>query len=146
MVLKPMAADAYEPTFSMGDDSPLAPLAGRPRPVAHYLRQRFAQVTNPPIDPLRERRVMSLRVLLGPRAPLLSERARRERACSASTRSSSSPRRSTSCADPEVKPVHHGDRIDAASPSPTGPTACGRGRRPAPTGPSELVADGRRRS
>ena len=75
MVLKPMANDAYEPTFSMGDDSPLAPLAGRPRPIAHFLRQRFAQVTNPPIDSLRERRVMSLRVLLGPRAPLLSERA-----------------------------------------------------------------------
>ena len=75
MVLKPMANDAYEPTFSMGDDSPLAPLAGRPRPLSHFLRQRFAQVTNPPIDSLRERRVMSLRVLLGPRAPLLAERA-----------------------------------------------------------------------
>jgi len=79
MVLKPMANDAYEPTFSMGDDSPLAPLAGRARPVAHLLRQRFAQVTNPPIDSLRERRVMSLRVLLGPRAPLLSERAEASR-------------------------------------------------------------------
>jgi glutamate synthase (ferredoxin) len=73
MVLKPMAADAYEPTFAMGDDSPLPPMAGRARPVAHYLRQRFAQVTNPPIDPLRERLVMSLRTLIGPRAPLLSE-------------------------------------------------------------------------
>ncbi len=73
MVVKPMAADAYEPTFAMGDDSPLPPMAGRPRPVAHYLRQRFAQVTNPPIDPLRERLVMSLRTLLGPRAPLLAE-------------------------------------------------------------------------
>jgi glutamate synthase (ferredoxin) len=73
MVLRPMAADAKEPTFSMGDDSPLPPMAGRPRPIHHYLRQRFAQVTNPPIDPLRERRVMSLRTLLGPRAPILSE-------------------------------------------------------------------------
>jgi glutamate synthase (ferredoxin) len=73
MVLKPMASDAYEPTFAMGDDSPLPPMAGRARPVAHYLRQRFAQVTNPPIDPLREHLVMSLRTLLGPRAPLLSE-------------------------------------------------------------------------
>jgi glutamate synthase domain-containing protein 2/glutamate synthase domain-containing protein 1/glutamate synthase domain-containing protein 3 len=73
MVLKPMAADAYEPTFAMGDDSPLPPMAGRARPVAHFLRQRFAQVTNPPIDPLRERLVMSLRTLLGPRGPLLAE-------------------------------------------------------------------------
>ena len=73
MVLRPMASDGYEPTFSMGDDSPLPNLAPRARPVSHYLRQRFAQVTNPPIDPLRERLVMSLRTLLGPRAPLLSE-------------------------------------------------------------------------
>ena len=75
MVLKPMATEGYEPTFSMGDDSPLPPLAGRPRPIHHYVKQRFAQVTNPPIDPLRERLVMSLRMLLGPRAPLLSEQA-----------------------------------------------------------------------
>ena len=74
MVLKPMATDAKEPTFSMGDDSPLPPLAGRPRPVHHYLRQRFAQVTNPPIDHLRERLVMCLRTLLGPRQPILTER------------------------------------------------------------------------
>src|SRR5439155_15882222 len=53
MVLKPMATDAKEPTFSMGDDSPLPHLAGRPRPIHHHLKQRFAQVTNPPIDHLR---------------------------------------------------------------------------------------------
>ncbi|MEJ7765503.1 MAG: glutamate synthase central domain-containing protein, partial [Acidimicrobiales bacterium] len=73
MVLKPMRVDAKEPVFSMGDDAPLPHLAGNPRPVHHYLRQRFAQVTNPPIDHLRERPVMSLRTLLGPRAPLLAE-------------------------------------------------------------------------
>ena len=73
MVLKPMAGDAHEPVFSMGDDSPLPHLAGRARPVHHYLRQRFAQVTNPPIDHVRERRVMSLRTLLGPRQPILTE-------------------------------------------------------------------------
>src|SRR4029450_7560042 len=75
MVLKPMANDAHEPTFSMGDDSPLPNLAPRARPVSHYLRQRFAQVTTPPIDPLRERLVMSLRTMLGPRTPLLAESA-----------------------------------------------------------------------
>ncbi|WP_334144671.1 glutamate synthase-related protein [Rhabdothermincola sp.] len=79
MVLKPMAHEGHEPTFAMGDDSPLPPIAGRPRPVHHYLRQRFAQVTNPPIDPLRERLVMSLRALLGPRGPLLEERPERAR-------------------------------------------------------------------
>ena len=51
MVLKPMDTDAKEPAFSMGDDSPLPPMAGRSRPVHHFLKQRFAQVTNPPIDP-----------------------------------------------------------------------------------------------
>jgi glutamate synthase domain-containing protein 2/glutamate synthase domain-containing protein 1/glutamate synthase domain-containing protein 3 len=75
MVLKPMALDAKEPTFSMGDDTPLPAFAGRARPVHHFLRQRFAQVTNPPIDHLRERLVMSLRTLLGPRRPLLEESA-----------------------------------------------------------------------
>ncbi|HEX6568572.1 MAG TPA: glutamate synthase-related protein, partial [Acidimicrobiales bacterium] len=75
MVLRPMFTEAHEPTFSMGDDSPLPNLAPRARPVAHYLRQRFAQVTNPPIDPLRERLVMSLRTVLGPRTPLLTESA-----------------------------------------------------------------------
>ncbi|HYX44759.1 MAG TPA: glutamate synthase central domain-containing protein, partial [Acidimicrobiales bacterium] len=74
MVLKPMAGDAKEPTFSMGDDTPLPQMAGRPRPLHHYLKQRFAQVTNPPIDHLRERLVMTLRTLIGPRQPLLTER------------------------------------------------------------------------
>ncbi len=73
MVLRFMANEAKEPTFSMGDDSPLPHLAGRPRPLHHYLKQRFAQVTNPPIDHLRERLVMSLRTCLGPRSPILSE-------------------------------------------------------------------------
>ncbi len=75
MVLKPMATDAKEPTFSMGDDVPFAAVATRPRPLSHYLKQRFAQVSNPPIDHLRERLVMSLRSCLGPRQPLLTERA-----------------------------------------------------------------------
>ncbi|MDZ7677875.1 MAG: glutamate synthase-related protein [Acidimicrobiales bacterium] len=73
MVIKPMAADAYEPTFAMGDDTPLPQFADRPRPIHHYLRQRFAQVTNPAIDPIRERAVMSLQTQIGPRAPILTE-------------------------------------------------------------------------
>jgi len=75
MVLKAMATDAKEPTFSMGDDAPFAAVATRPRPVFHYLKQRFAQVSNPPIDHLRERLVMSLRTCLGPRRPILTEHA-----------------------------------------------------------------------
>ncbi len=73
-VLRPMATQGKEPVFSMGDDTPPAVLAERPRLVYNYLKQRFAQVTNPAIDHLRERLVMSLRTCLGPVAPLLSER------------------------------------------------------------------------
>jgi glutamate synthase (ferredoxin) len=73
-VLRPAAGSGHEPISSMGDDTALPPLAGRARPLFSYFRQRFAQVTNPPIDHLRERSVMSLRTLLGARAPLLTER------------------------------------------------------------------------
>src|SRR5207342_58468 len=73
MFLRPIASHAHDPTYSMGDDTALAPLAGRARPLYHYFKQRFAQVTNPPIDHLRERFVMSLRTVLSGRAPLLSE-------------------------------------------------------------------------
>jgi glutamate synthase (ferredoxin) len=73
VVLRPMATQGSEPTSSMGDDTAAPPLANRPRPVTGYLKQRFAQVTNPPIDHLRERLVMSTRVRLGRRAPLLDE-------------------------------------------------------------------------
>jgi len=71
----PMFAEAKDPVGSMGDDTPLAVLSSRPRLLYAYLKQRFAQVTNPPIDPLRERLVMSLATLLGPRRNLLEETA-----------------------------------------------------------------------
>ncbi|MDQ3751953.1 MAG: glutamate synthase large subunit [Actinomycetota bacterium] len=73
VVIRPMAVDGAEPTSSMGDDTPQPPLAGHGRPVFSFLKQRFAQVTNPPIDHLRERHVMSIAVLLGARSPLLEE-------------------------------------------------------------------------
>jgi len=73
VMLRPIAQTGKDPVYSMGDDAPIAPLAGRPRPLASYFRQRFAQVTNPAIDHLRERAVMSVATLLGPRAPLTQE-------------------------------------------------------------------------
>src|SRR2546427_5245177 len=66
-VVDVMAETGAEPVYSMGDDIPIAPLGRTPRRIYGYLRQRFAQVTNPAIDPLRENAVMSLRVLLGAR-------------------------------------------------------------------------------
>jgi glutamate synthase domain-containing protein 2/glutamate synthase domain-containing protein 1/glutamate synthase domain-containing protein 3 len=66
-VVEAMAETGAEPVYSMGDDIPIASLGRTPRRIYGYLRQRFAQVTNPAIDPLREKAVMSLRVLLGAR-------------------------------------------------------------------------------
>ena len=74
VVLRPMATEGHEPTSSMGDDTAQPPLAAHARPVFSFLKQRFAQVTNPPIDHLRERHVMSITTRLGARGPLLLER------------------------------------------------------------------------
>jgi glutamate synthase (NADPH/NADH) large chain len=71
-LLTPMAATGQEAIGSMGDDTPLAVLSNRPRPLYQYFRQLFAQVTNPPIDPIREELVMSLVSFLGPRPNLLA--------------------------------------------------------------------------
>ena len=74
MVIQDMAAQGKEPTYCMGNDAPLAVLSEKPHLIYNYFKQRFAQVTNPPIDPLRERLVMSLQVQLGKRHNLLEER------------------------------------------------------------------------
>jgi glutamate synthase (ferredoxin) len=71
MILQPMATEGKEPTFCMGDDTPLAVLSDKPHLLYDYFKQRFAQVTNPPIDPLRESLVMSLTMELGERGNLL---------------------------------------------------------------------------
>ncbi len=76
MVLQPMVADGKDAIWSMGDDTPLAPMARSPRPVYAYFRQRFAQVTNPPIDSLREAVVIQLHTRLGPWPHLLDNKAR----------------------------------------------------------------------
>ena len=61
LILRPMAEDAKEAVGSMGDDTPIAVLSEKYRPLSHFFRQNFSQVTNPPIDPLREDGVMSLK-------------------------------------------------------------------------------------
>lgn len=72
MVIADMASLGKEPTFCMGDDIPLAVLSEQPHLLYSYFKQRFAQVTNPAIDPLRERIVMSLQMRLGERGNLLN--------------------------------------------------------------------------
>jgi glutamate synthase domain-containing protein 2/glutamate synthase domain-containing protein 1/glutamate synthase domain-containing protein 3 len=74
VVIRPMATEGAEPTSSMGDDTAQAPLSEHRRSLFGFLKQRFAQVTNPPIDHLRERHVMSISSRLGTRAELLHER------------------------------------------------------------------------
>ena len=64
-LIEPMSLTGKEPIGSMGDDTPIAALSSKPKSVFSYFKQRFAQVTNPPIDPYREDSVMSLRVVIG---------------------------------------------------------------------------------
>jgi glutamate synthase (NADPH/NADH) large chain len=72
-IIKPMALDGKEPIGSMGTDVPLAILSDKPQHLSSYFKQFFAQVTNPPIDPIRERLVMSLATFIGNNGNLLDE-------------------------------------------------------------------------
>ncbi|SFT08154.1 glutamate synthase (NADPH) large subunit [Sulfitobacter marinus] len=72
-ILAPMAEDGKEPLASMGDDTPSAVLSNQYRPLSHFFRQNFSQVTNPPIDSLREFRVMSLKTRFGNLKNVLDE-------------------------------------------------------------------------
>jgi glutamate synthase (NADPH/NADH) large chain len=73
--LEPMARDADDPVGSMGTDTPIAALSKKPKLLYNYFKQNFAQVTNPPIDPIREELVMSLVSMIGPRPNLLGHEA-----------------------------------------------------------------------
>jgi glutamate synthase (NADPH/NADH) large chain len=75
LFLAPMAEAGDDPVGSMGTDTPLAVLSDRPRLLSDYFKQNFAQVTNPPIDPIRESLVMSLVSMIGPRPNLLGRHA-----------------------------------------------------------------------
>ncbi|MGI9104282.1 MAG: glutamate synthase large subunit [Terriglobales bacterium] len=73
-ILGPMCTAGEEPVGSMGTDTPLACLSDKPQPLFHYFRQLFAQVTNPPIDPIREQMVMSLTSYIGNESNILDEK------------------------------------------------------------------------
>jgi glutamate synthase (NADPH/NADH) large chain len=73
MIITPMAATGYEPVGSMGDDTPHAVLSKESRHLSNYFKQHFAQVSNPPIDPIRERLVMSLFTRIGVSLNVLEE-------------------------------------------------------------------------
>ncbi len=73
LLLTPMAADGQEAVGSMGIDTPLACLSDKPQSLFHYFKQLFAQVTNPPVDPIREELVMSLNSYIGVERNILDE-------------------------------------------------------------------------
>ncbi|MFZ1400900.1 MAG: glutamate synthase large subunit, partial [Candidatus Promineifilaceae bacterium] len=75
MIIAPMARDGKEALGSMGDDTPLAVLSDKPQPLYSYFKQLFAQVTNPPLDAIREELVTSTETLLGSEANLLNPQA-----------------------------------------------------------------------
>ncbi len=74
-IIKVLAKDGQEAVGSMGDDTPMAVLSRKNRTIYDYFRQQFAQVTNPPIDPLRERHVMSLSTIIGREQNVFNETA-----------------------------------------------------------------------
>ena len=78
-VMRPLAEDGQEAVGSMGDDTPMAVLSEKERSIYEYFRQQFAQVTNPPIDPLREAIVMSLETCLGRELSVYAETAEHAR-------------------------------------------------------------------
>ena len=75
MILAPMIEDGKEAIGSMGDDTPLAVISDKPRLISQFFRQNFSQVTNPPIDSLRERHVMSLKTRFSNLANILEEKS-----------------------------------------------------------------------
>ena len=70
-ILEPMVMSGTEPVGSMGDDTPLAAMSARPKLLHYYFKQLFAQVTNPPLDPLREELITSAETKIGPERNLL---------------------------------------------------------------------------
>src|SRR5262249_54363301 len=75
ILMSPMAIQGEEAVGSMGNDTPISALSDRPKLLFTYFKQNFAQVTNPPIDPIREELVMSLVSIIGPRPNLFDPEA-----------------------------------------------------------------------
>jgi glutamate synthase (ferredoxin) len=104
-VLRPMVENKVEAIGSMGDDTPPAVLSDKPRPLFAFFRQRFAEVSNPPIDPLREDLVMSLRARLGARGNFLAETPAQARLLELDTPFLTSQALAALRADRELHPV-----------------------------------------
>ena len=78
-IIGPMASDGVQPLGSMGTDTPLAVLSNKPQLLYNYFKQLFAQVTNPPIDPIREEIITSTETMVGSRGSLLNPKPKAAR-------------------------------------------------------------------
>jgi glutamate synthase (ferredoxin) len=118
LILTPLA-EGLEPTGSMGDDTPLAVLSRRPRLLYQYFKQLFAQVTNPPIDSIREKSVMSLGMYLGGRLGLFEEVPQTSGIVELDSRKSSRSRTSAAASPPRAcRSARFRPRPTKRSPSP----------------------------
>ena len=133
----PMARTGVEPIGSMGTDTPIAVLSDRPRLLYDYFPQLFAQVTNPPLDAIREELVTSLAATIGPERQPARARGRRAAARSCCRMPVIDQRRAGQAA------LHQRGRRDARASGPSPSTACSTGR--APPGRGEALRPGHRR-
>ncbi len=131
--LEPMAREGDDPVGSMGTDTPIAALSNRPKLLYNYFKQNFAQVTNPPIDPIREELVMSLISMIGPRPNLLGPRGRH--ASPARSRAADPDRRRSRERSATSRRLVDGrfktDTLDITWPAAEGADGIGAGARPA---------------
>ena len=118
LLMAPMAQTGQEAVGSMGNDAPISALSDRPKLLDTYFKQNFAQVTNPPIDPIREELVMSLVSFIGPRPNLLDLKGTSNAHAARGARSRSSPMRSSSASAPSASST----RTRSAPPRSTSPT------------------------
>ena len=147
LILRPMVETKAEAIGSMGDDTPLAAASHKPRSLFGYFRQRFAEVTNPPIDPLREELVMSLKVRIGARGNFLIETAEQARLLELDRPFLTDGELAALKADPELSTVTL-STIFAASAGPIGLTRaieclCDRAEREVREGAQVLVLSDR---
>ena len=135
VLLEPMARDAAEPIGSMGNDLSLAVLSDQAPPLFSYFKQLFAQVTNPPIDPIREEIVMSLASSVGPRAQP-ARRVARARAPARARPADPPQPRARDAAPRRARRVRRPHDRHHLAGAPRGPTGCARRSRASATRPT----------
>ncbi len=148
VLVGPMATDGVEPTGSMGTDTPLAVLSNRPQLLYNYFKQLFAQVTNPPVDAIREEIIMAVDTAIGPEGNLLEPTPASARQIELATpgaaergaREAAQPRRRAAVARLQAR--HHPDAVRRRRAAVTGSRPASRrcARRPARPSPTATTS------